>query len=323
MIEVATVDAASTIRLLEAIEALYPMLALIHVFLDNARYHHAKLVQDWLSRPDCRIRLHFVPAYCPHLNPIGTVMERHAQACHAQQMLRHIYPICRRDAQFSARRAGDEPGFVVVPGELNERGSQLIDLSIVSKVLAHNRFSFKVRMKRSATPLPWGSRTKEGEASIPKHSISSWNARGHVVGAMIVTQHQSTRHTRCDRSEAPMHPLAHRLQRLEAIGRTRGMNADDFRIGVFHGDEDIGPAFLDGDRLRHVCSPHFIDLVGDDRSACLGKAAEAGLPAALYLLGVMSERGLGVTRDEGAAAEFYRRAAEKGHRSGQARWGRR
>ena len=32
-----------------------------------------------------------------------------------------------------------------------------------------------------------------------------------------MTQHQSTRHTRCDGSEAPMHPLAHRLQRLEAI----------------------------------------------------------------------------------------------------------
>jgi hypothetical protein len=30
---------------------------------------------------------------------------------------------------------------------------------------------------------------------------------------------------------------------------------------VFHGDEDIGSAFPDGDRLRHVCSPHFIDLV--------------------------------------------------------------
>jgi uncharacterized protein len=53
----------------------------------------------------------------------------------------------------------------------------------------------------------------------------------------------------------------------------------------------------------------------------LGKAAEAGLPAALYVLGAMSEGGLGVTRNEGAAAEFYRRAAEKGHRSGQARWG--
>src|ERR1019366_6481175 len=47
MIEVLTIDAASTIRLLQSIEALYPMLALIHVFLDNARYHHAKLVQEW------------------------------------------------------------------------------------------------------------------------------------------------------------------------------------------------------------------------------------------------------------------------------------
>ena len=70
MIEVETVDAASTITLLEAIEAFYPILALIHVFLDNARYHHAKLVQEWLSRPGCRIKLHFIPPYCPHLNPI-------------------------------------------------------------------------------------------------------------------------------------------------------------------------------------------------------------------------------------------------------------
>ena len=70
MIDVETVNAASTITLLEAIEALYPMLALIHVFLDNARYHHAQLVQQWLSRPGCRIKLHFIPSYCPHLNPI-------------------------------------------------------------------------------------------------------------------------------------------------------------------------------------------------------------------------------------------------------------
>ena len=70
MIEAETIDAVSTIRLLESIETLYPLMALIHVFLDNARYHHAKLVQEWLARPGRRIRLHFVPAYCPHLNPI-------------------------------------------------------------------------------------------------------------------------------------------------------------------------------------------------------------------------------------------------------------
>src|SRR5665811_1029524 len=70
MIEALTIDAASTIRLLQSIEALYPMLALIHVFLDDARYHHARLVQEWLAQPGRRIKLHFIPTYCPHLNPI-------------------------------------------------------------------------------------------------------------------------------------------------------------------------------------------------------------------------------------------------------------
>ena len=66
--------------LLMAIEAMFPDKRLLHVFLDNARYHHAKLVQAWLARPGCRIRLHFVPAYCPHLNPIERLwglMHRH------------------------------------------------------------------------------------------------------------------------------------------------------------------------------------------------------------------------------------------------------
>ena len=70
MIEAETIDAMSTIRLLASIEAFYPMLVLIHVFLDNARYHHAKIVKEWLAQPGRRIKLHFIPAYCPHLNPI-------------------------------------------------------------------------------------------------------------------------------------------------------------------------------------------------------------------------------------------------------------
>ena len=70
MLDVPTVDATSTIMLLMAIEAMYPGKRMIHLFLDNARYHHAKLVQAWLARPECRIKLHFVPAYCPHLDSI-------------------------------------------------------------------------------------------------------------------------------------------------------------------------------------------------------------------------------------------------------------
>ena len=80
MKDVLSVDALSTILLLTAIETMYPGIRLVHVFLDNARYHHAKLVQAWLERPDCRIRLHFVPTYCPHLNPIERswgLMHRH------------------------------------------------------------------------------------------------------------------------------------------------------------------------------------------------------------------------------------------------------
>jgi transposase len=83
MIEVLTVDALSTIALLVAIEAVYPAMRIIHVFLDNARYHHAKAVQDWLAMPGRRIRLHFVPAYCPHLNPIERLWAlRHKTVTH-------------------------------------------------------------------------------------------------------------------------------------------------------------------------------------------------------------------------------------------------
>ena len=87
MLEVTTVNAISTIMLLMAIEAMFPNRRLIHVFLDNARYHHAKLVQAWLARPGCRIKLHFIPVYCPHLDPIERLwglMHRHVthNRCH-------------------------------------------------------------------------------------------------------------------------------------------------------------------------------------------------------------------------------------------------
>lgn len=70
MLDVPTVDGASTIALLAAIEAMYPRKRKIHVFLDNAPYHHAIIVRQWLKRQDCRIALHFIPTYCPHLDPI-------------------------------------------------------------------------------------------------------------------------------------------------------------------------------------------------------------------------------------------------------------
>jgi TPR repeat protein len=53
----------------------------------------------------------------------------------------------------------------------------------------------------------------------------------------------------------------------------------------------------------------------------LGRAAKAGLATALCSLGDLTRGGIGVARSEALAADLYRRAAEKGCRSGQARWG--
>ena len=53
----------------------------------------------------------------------------------------------------------------------------------------------------------------------------------------------------------------------------------------------------------------------------LGRAAQAMLPTAVYLLGVLAEQGVGLARDPAAAMELYRNAAELGVRSAQTRWG--
>jgi TPR repeat protein len=53
----------------------------------------------------------------------------------------------------------------------------------------------------------------------------------------------------------------------------------------------------------------------------LRRAAAAELPTAIYLLGVITEQGVGVARDPKTSAKLYELAAERGHRSAQLRWG--
>ena len=79
-VEALKINAESTERLLKKIEASYPNKQRIHVFLDNARYHHARALKPWLTEKNRRIKLHFLPAYAPHLNPIERlwgVMHKH------------------------------------------------------------------------------------------------------------------------------------------------------------------------------------------------------------------------------------------------------
>ena len=63
------INAQTTRQMLEKLEAKNPDITAIHVFLDNARYHHAKIL-PWLECTERRVKLHFLPPYAPHLNPI-------------------------------------------------------------------------------------------------------------------------------------------------------------------------------------------------------------------------------------------------------------
>ncbi len=69
-VESEKINARTTRQMLEKLECKNPTMTAIHVFLDNARYHHAKVLQPWLEKSERRVRLHFLPPYAPHLNPI-------------------------------------------------------------------------------------------------------------------------------------------------------------------------------------------------------------------------------------------------------------
>src|SRR5436305_2182616 len=70
IIAVEKVNALSFIKLLGEIEGTHTAMRLIHVFVDNASYHKADIVKDWLAQAERKIVLHFLPPYCPHLDPI-------------------------------------------------------------------------------------------------------------------------------------------------------------------------------------------------------------------------------------------------------------
>jgi transposase len=83
VMDVLSANAESTIQLLGTLERKNPGASRIHVFLDNAAYHHARMVRDWLAQPGRRIELHFIPSYCPHLNPIERLWgEMHKNVTH-------------------------------------------------------------------------------------------------------------------------------------------------------------------------------------------------------------------------------------------------
>ena len=74
------INAKTTLDLFKDIEKAWPEARTVHLISGNARYHHAKMLKHWLERPECCVKLHFLPSCAPHLNPIERlwgVMHRH------------------------------------------------------------------------------------------------------------------------------------------------------------------------------------------------------------------------------------------------------
>jgi len=62
------VNAATLQQLIDKIRTRHPQAQRILLILDNARYNHARLVQDHIATTN--VELHFLPAYAPNLNLI-------------------------------------------------------------------------------------------------------------------------------------------------------------------------------------------------------------------------------------------------------------
>jgi transposase len=73
------------VALLHRLRATNPLAAVIHVILDNYRIHNSKITQAAMAGLSGRIRLHFLPPYCPNDNRI----ERYWEDLHANVTRNH------------------------------------------------------------------------------------------------------------------------------------------------------------------------------------------------------------------------------------------
>lgn len=67
------------LNLLRALLKAYDHATMIHVILDNYAVHKSRVTQAWLAEFSDRLRLHFLPPYCPNENRIERIwLDLHA-----------------------------------------------------------------------------------------------------------------------------------------------------------------------------------------------------------------------------------------------------
>ena len=94
-----TINAVSTVSLLELIAAAYPAAKKIMVILDNARYYRSKVEAECLQ--NSRIDLIFLPPYSPYLNLIERFWEFFKIKCSIMNITKPSINLNQRAKNFS------------------------------------------------------------------------------------------------------------------------------------------------------------------------------------------------------------------------------
>jgi len=85
VLEEETINSGSVVRLFKKLAIKQPT-GKIHLILDNASYHHSRVVKAWLKKRR-RFKLHFLPPYSPNLN----LIERLWRFFHTQVTWNHYF----------------------------------------------------------------------------------------------------------------------------------------------------------------------------------------------------------------------------------------
>jgi len=72
----------------------------ILLVLDNARYHHAKILQPWLNEVSDLLELFFLPPYSPDLNPIEMLWKKTRRNVTHNRCFNSIQALCYNLKQY-------------------------------------------------------------------------------------------------------------------------------------------------------------------------------------------------------------------------------
>jgi transposase len=106
-------NSRQVIALIRKIVDEHPQAKVIHLILDNCKTHHSKITQAAVTALDGKVKLHFLPPYCPDGNDIErTWLDLHANVTRnhrcstMSELMNNVYEYLRNRNRTLRRHAG-------------------------------------------------------------------------------------------------------------------------------------------------------------------------------------------------------------------------